>query len=42
MSLYYRKHGKAYEPVYDDGRTKQAFIDDCDINKIIAKAQVVV
>lgn len=25
---------------YDDGRTKQAFADSCDINKIIKKAQV--
>ena len=27
------------ERVYDDGRTKQAFKDSTDINKIIAKAQ---
>ena len=25
---------------YDDGRTKQAFKDSCDINKILKKAQV--
>lgn len=39
MSLYYRKHGKAYVPEYErPGRTKQSFMDDCDINKILAKA----
>lgn len=27
--------------VYDDGRTKQAFKDQCDINKILKKAQQV-
>ena len=28
------------ERVYDDGRTKQAYKDACDINKIIKRAQV--
>lgn len=27
-------------PDYSDGRTKQSFKDSCDINKILAKAQV--
>lgn len=27
-------------PVYDDGRTKQSFKDQCDINKMLDKAQV--
>ena len=32
--------GKAYkQPKYKDGRTKQAFKDQCDINKMLAKAQ---
>ena len=41
MSLYYRKHGKYYEPVYErPGRTKQSFKDECDVNKILEKAQI--
>lgn len=37
--MYYRKHGKPYEPVYEKpGRTKQSFIEECDINNIIARA----
>lgn len=40
MSMYYREHGHAYVPEYErPGRTKQSFKDDCDINKILAKAQ---
>ena len=40
MSMYYREHGKYYEPEYErPGRTKQSFKDSCDINKILAKAQ---
>lgn len=30
---------KIEEKVYDDGLTKQSFRDQCDVNKIIAKAQ---
>ena len=30
---------KVPDPVYEDGRTKQAFKDSCDINKILKKAQ---
>lgn len=29
----------AKDPVYDDGMTKQSFKDQCDINKILKKAQ---
>lgn len=40
MSMYFRKHGKIYEPEYErPGRTKQSFIDECDINKILERAQ---
>lgn len=39
MSLYYKAHGKRYIPEYNDGRTKQSFKDQCDINKILKKAQ---
>lgn len=41
MSLYYKDHGKIYEPEYErPGRTKQSFMDDCDINQILNKAQI--
>lgn len=30
---------KVKQPKYKDGRTKQAFKDQCDINKMLAKAQ---
>ena len=40
MSQYYRENGKIYEPEYKDGRTKQSFKDQCDINKILKKAAV--
>lgn len=30
---------KTAQPKYKDGRTKQAFKDECDVNKIIARAQ---
>ena len=39
MSAYYAEHGKPYVPEYKDGRTKQAFKDSTDINKILKKAQ---
>ena len=39
MSKYYRDNGEVYTPVYADGRTKQAFKDSTDINKMLAKAQ---
>ena len=29
---------KIKKKVYDDGRTKQSFKDQCDINKILKKA----
>lgn len=40
MSQYYRENGAFYEPTYEDGRTKQSFADECDINKILKKAEV--
>jgi hypothetical protein len=40
MSQYERVHGKKEKPLkYNDGRTKQAFADSCDINKLLKKAQ---
>lgn len=39
MSLYYKENGERYIPEYLDGRTKQAFKDQCDINKMLKKAQ---
>lgn len=39
MSRYYRNNGEVYTPEYNDGRTKQAFKDQCDINKMLKKAQ---
>lgn len=50
MSLYVRNLAKGgetreallklrKEPKYNDGRTKQAFKDQCDINKMLKKAQ---
>lgn len=40
MSKYFRDNGERYIPEYNDGRTKQSFKDQCDINKILKKAQV--
>jgi hypothetical protein len=40
MSRFYRENGDRYVPVYDDGRTKQSFKDECDINKLLKKAAV--
>lgn len=37
MSMYFQAHKELYEPVYDDGRTKQSFKDSCNINKILAR-----
>jgi hypothetical protein len=39
MSMFYREHGEFYFPDFGPGRTKQAFKDSCDINKILKKAQ---
>ena len=39
MSMYYREHGRPEEKDYSDGRTKQAFVDECSINKILARYQ---
>ncbi len=39
MSQYYGQHGKPYTPTYKDGRTKQSFKDECDINRILNRAQ---
>lgn len=41
MSMYKRVTGKDLpRPKYKDGRTKQSFKDQCDINKILKKAEV--
>ena len=37
MSQYYRENGKRWIPEYKDGRTKQAFKDSTDVNKILRK-----
>lgn len=39
MSLHFRLYGEPKEKVFDDGRTKQAFKDETDINRILAKYQ---
>ena len=39
MSHYFKDNGEVYVPEFKDGRTKQAFKDQCDINKMLAKAQ---
>ena len=38
MSKFYRDNGSFYDPEYNDGRTKQAFKDECDINRIMTRA----
>lgn len=40
MSKYYRDNGDFFFPEFGPGRTKQAYKDACDINKILKKAQV--
>lgn len=40
MSMYYRENGGIFYPEFGPGRTKQAFKDQCDINKMLKKAQV--
>lgn len=40
MSMYYRKHGEFEEIVFGPSMTKQAFKDETDVNRIIAKFQV--
>ena len=37
MSNYFADNGKFYVPEYKDGRTKQAFRDAADVNKILRK-----
>lgn len=39
MSSYFAQNGKVFTPKYKDGRTKQSFKDQCDINKMLKKAQ---
>ncbi len=39
MSMFREEHGEPYVPVYDNGRTKQSFKDETDINMILARAQ---
>lgn len=38
MSQYFKENGTIYQPEFKDGRTKQAFKDDCDVNKILKRA----
>ena len=33
------KNGRLIQPTYKDGRTKQSFMDETDINKILSRAQ---
>lgn len=40
MSMYFREHGKIYQPEYGPSRTKQSFKDSADINKILERAQI--
>ena len=39
MSYYFGENEEVFTPVYDDGRTKQEFADECDVNKILKRAQ---
>ncbi len=39
MSMHYQRNGSPEVLEYKDGRTKQAFRNETDINKILAKAQ---
>lgn len=39
MSRYFAENGERYIPTFEDGRTKQAFKDQCDINKMLKSAQ---
>lgn len=41
MSQYFRENGEFYFPEFGPGRTKQSFADDCDVNKILKRAEVV-
>ncbi len=38
MSMYFMEHGVPEPKVYEDGRTKQAFKDETDINRILNMA----
>ncbi len=39
MSMFFRQNGIPRVPVYGPSRTKQAFKHDCDINRLLARAQ---
>lgn len=39
MSMYFREHGECRVVEYPTSRTKQAFKEDCDIRKILARAE---
>ncbi len=39
MSMYWMLHGEHAVRDYSDGLTKQSFKDECDINRILARAQ---
>lgn len=36
---FYRKHSRVFAPLSGESRTKQAFKDECDINRILMKYQ---
>lgn len=41
MSRYYMEHGEIEQILdYGESRTKQSFKDSCDVNKILARAQI--
>lgn len=40
MSMHFMEHGEVRDLVFDDGRTKQTFKDETDVNRILAKFQV--
>lgn len=42
MSFYYKEHGVPEEREYSQhGRTKQCYKDECDVNKILERAQTI-
>lgn len=40
MSFHFMEYGDFFYPPEEESMTKQSFKDDCDINKILARAQV--
>ncbi len=39
MSMHFMKHGELEKIVFEESRTKQAFMGECDINRILKMAQ---